>query len=464
MRSLALTGLLVAGAAAAGEPLLVPDFTPASTSEFALAFMLQEQVMEGLRAHGHIVLDNRAVAPVVGDSVTACADVPGCPFAALQQLPARAAVVGRVARNVDGALTVYVAAYEQGDSRPVDTRELEVVGGYEAAIADEVVRMVDDMLSLLGPAHAEDLVRAVELLEAADAPPVPERTVTSPPPTGTPEPRPPAPPPPVAPAIDWDGAPIELLLEGSVLEPRHLIGGEMSFRRQRRDAGEWMRRTMPHAGRVIIELRGGVGIGDVDRHADVRVALAFDGQNASEWLQEGPEPGQQPRGSIFLGYAPSTWFDFGLGVGLQYGERGLTTGYTTVEGDESAGEDVVPAAQMFLHPRLRAYLVPLGPVKPYLFVGGEVRLFDPYDIIDPPSVDYPNPPGGVYGGPLGGAGLLIDPGPVVGFFAEGSYTQHFGVRASAAQLEVGDYTGRKPAAPVGDERTIAIVGGVQFRI
>ncbi|MFT6232326.1 MAG: hypothetical protein ACJAZO_002840, partial [Myxococcota bacterium] len=157
---------VAAPAAQAGEPLLVPDFTPGSTTEFGLAFLLQGKVIDGLRQQGHIVLDNAAASPIVGDSIMSCADLPGCPFAALQQLPARAAVVGRVARTTDGALTVYVAAYEQGDSRPVDSRDFIVAGGDEDEIVREVVTMVDEMLSLLGPAPADQLMAAVDLLEA----------------------------------------------------------------------------------------------------------------------------------------------------------------------------------------------------------------------------------------------------------------------------------------------------------
>lgn len=472
MRTTALLASLVAAPALAGEPILVPDFTPASTTEFAIAFMLQQQVADALRAHGHIVLDSHAVAPVVGESIAACAEVPGCPFAALQQLPARSAVVGRVARNADGVLNVFVAAYERGDSRPVDTREIEVVGGDEGAIAESVAVMVDDMLSLLGPGSSNDLVAAVALIEAADAP-------VAPPPDPDPDPGPgllppigeTRPPPPdlptnlspvVAPvAVDWTRAPLDTLLEGSTLKPMHLVGAEGAFRRARRPPREWARRAMPHAGRAIVELRGGFTSGDVSRHADIRVALAFDRTIASEWFQEGPVYGQQPRGTLFVGYAPSTWVDFGVAGGLQYGERSISTGWTDVDGNSGSGEDGVPAVQLLLEPRFRLYLVPLGPVKPYLVAGAELRAFDPYNVIDS-DVDYPNPPGGSYGGPMGGGGLVIDAGPVVGLFAEGTYTRLLGVRANAAgQGEKPDGT---PDPPRGEGYAVSIVGGLQFRI
>ncbi len=473
-------------AAQAGEPLLVPDFTPGSTTEFGLAFLLQGKVIDGLRQQGHIVLGNQAAAPVVGDSIVSCADLPGCPFAALQQLPARAAVVGRVARTADGVLTVYVAAYEQGDSRPVDSRDFIVEGGDEDAIVTEVVIMVDEMLSLLGPAPADQLMAAVDLLEAVEDPPVAPRVEPDLAPTGPlfgePDPVIIPPAPREAPIIDpvphippdrtsragvlspsdYESAPMDVLLEGSTLSPRHVEGLGWHFRRSETPARTWNRRNMPHSGRVIVELRGGIGVGDVSRTADVRVAVAFDGQNASEWFQEGPVVGQGVRGALYVGYAPTAWIDIGSGFGLQYGQKGLTSGYSDVNGASSVGDDSVTALQFFIEPRIRLYPLPFGPVKPFIGVGAEVRLFDPYDIIDPVGVVYPDPPGGSHFGPQFSGGILFDAGPVVGVFGEASYTMHLGSRADAARMGVAP--AEAPAPPENQGYTLNFVGGLQFRI
>jgi hypothetical protein len=104
MRTL-LFGLatLLPAVAAAGEPLLVPDFTPASTSEFSLAFLLQDRVIASLEGAGHVVLTSDVVRPRVGAVVDACADTPACPIEPLRALPARVAVVVRIERR-DAAL------------------------------------------------------------------------------------------------------------------------------------------------------------------------------------------------------------------------------------------------------------------------------------------------------------------------------------------------------------------------
>ena len=194
----------------------------------------------------------------------------------------------------------------------------------------------------------------------------------------------------------------------------------------------------------------------------MRVALAFDGQNASEWFHEGPTVGQGIRGGLYVGYAPSAWFDIGVGVGLQYGAKSLTTGYSDVNGETSTGSDSVTALQFFVQPKVRLYALPFGPVKPFLGVGAEIRMFDPYDIIDPPAVNYPNPPGGVFAGPQFSGGLLFDAGPVVGFFAEASYSMHMGSRAAAAKI--GTAPANAPAPPAGQGYTLNFIGGAQFRI
>src|SRR5690606_34635000 len=88
LSAVSVTSFLLAAPAFAGEPVVLPDITPGATSDFAIAFMLQEKVLVALQRDGHIVLTADAARPVVGGALEQCADQPGCPFAALQQLPA----------------------------------------------------------------------------------------------------------------------------------------------------------------------------------------------------------------------------------------------------------------------------------------------------------------------------------------------------------------------------------------
>lgn len=455
---LALSMLTLAGPALAGEPVVFPDITPGTTSEFALAFMLQEKVQEALQAEGHVVLTQAAVEPVVGDAMNACADVPGCPFAPLQQLPANLAVVVRIVREGEG-LYGEVSVFNSADTAAIETRNILIEPGQEDSFATEVAHLTTDILTLQQPSNAEDIVEAVKLVETARWAGVAEEAEATT--TVTP---PPAPPPadPVAEPILVD-ATLEEILEDTGVRPRHLAGSRAHFENTELDPRDWLYKSTPHAGRVVIEVRGGIGLGDVDRAADVRVVTDADGSPTSEWFQEGPQYAQRVRGGLYVGYAPATWVDLGVLVGLQYGQKYLTTGYTWGENPQVVGAaDPSQAVQFHIQPRVRFYLAPVGVVKPFVLVAPELRLFDSYHIIDPETIDYPDPYGGIMAGATGGGGLIVDPSPLVGFFAEGTYTQHFGTRAAAAQL--GETPSDKPAAPEGRQYTIGIVGGVQFRI
>jgi hypothetical protein len=445
----------------AAEPVFVPEVTPGSTSEFALAFMLEERIAATLEAGGYRVLHSSGASSVVGPT-DGCADAPGCPGDALEKLPLRMALVIKVERRdgqVYGSATVFV----RGTEAAVDTRSVMIAPEREQEFADLAATLVQDAAVNLGEPDAAEVARAIALITSATPVSGSEGTVMAPKPPPPPAPEPtvvtaPLPSLPVAPPDSFESR-----LERARLSARHVAGVEKQFQRTTRPPLEWYRRNSPHAGRTIAEIRGGYGIGDVDRAADVSVDLENSGDQVSQWFQEGPREGQRLRGAVYIGYAPAAWIDVGVAAGVQYGVRGLTTGYT-VNGvqTEDAGADEADAAQLYFDPMIRLYPVMLGPVKPYAMVQGDFRLFDDYAIIDPDDADFPEPPGGAVLGVGGGGGLLIDPGPVVGFFVEGSYVKHTGIRSKAAFQ--GEPPNDPPPAPAAVGYTIGLVGGVQFRI
>jgi hypothetical protein len=90
---------------------------------------------------------------------------------------------------------------------------------------------------------------------------------------------------------------------------------------------------------------------------------------------------------------------------------------------------------------------------------------DRYQIDQPPTLTYPVPGAALIPGWIGGGGMMIDPGPIVGVFAEGSYTRHFGVRSQPLEYGQGapwpyEYT---PIDATG-ALTVAVTGGIQFRL
>lgn len=464
----------------AAEPVLMLDFTPGTANEFAVTVMIQGMVNDRLLADGHIVLSSEVVEPVVGaEAIDNCSGKPGCPNNVLRQLPTRIAVVCRLNRNGED-LFAHMELFEQSNPNPVVVRDIPLAPGQEGALAAEVSAATEWLLGQVGPSSDAVLMAAARLIAGLDpsaAPPEssivrPPPVVARPPPkmvdvedsapTGVPQPQASVVPVVQPPRLATAG--VGQLGEETGVYYRHVAGSEEHFKNSGLDPRDWVFEAMPHAGRVIFEMRAGLGLGDTDRGADIRVQLNGDSEVLVPWYQEGPVSARRPRGSIFLGYAPTTFLDVGVLLGLQYGHRQFTTGYArAVPLDvKSSGQRVVDAIQFYVQPRLRAYLVPVGPAKPYLVSGADIRVFDAYDLEQPPNFSYPIPPGGVVPGWIGGAGMLIDPSPIVGFFFEGNYTQHFGPRSELGTTGVWTFETVAPLSGV--QYTIGLVGGIQFRI
>lgn len=469
---------LGASEASAAEPVFVPDFTPVTSDEFAVSVMLQGMVVDQLLRDGDVVLTNAVVAPVLGGAALAgCALRPDCPNDLLPKLPTRIAVVAKVER-IGGQLVGNVYLYEVGVQNPVDSLYVPVASGNEHLFAADVSRAVQTLLTRIGPSPEEVLVAAARLIAGQ-----PATTGASPlaTPGGAPAPAPApttapaaAPGPPVVPHRYDGSTPHEgdlgPILDGTGITRRHLIGSEGSFRKSGLDPRDWVYRATPHAGRIEVELRAGVGLGDVDRVATVRVETTG-GDQTNGWFQEGPVAGRRVRGDLYVGYAPATMVDIGLLAGLQYGHRVLSTGIVILDNagvvvdEQVANGGDIQAVNLYLQPRVRAYLVPLGPAKPFLFTGADIRIFDRYHIDQPVTVTYPAPPGGVIPGWVGGGGMMIDPGPIVGFFAEGMVIRHFGELASVRTTSLaGPWAHEFDAIAPTTQITVGITGGVQFRL
>jgi hypothetical protein len=510
---LSFLALSVSSAALASEPVLVPEFATASPNDFVVTTMVQNLVVNRLVSDGHIVLTSDVAGRVVSpDRLMACGPSPTCPQDVLPQVPARLAVVVTTNRT-NGALTGHVELYLVGQADPAQAADVPVTPGNESLFAAEVSRLTAAMLQQIGPSPDGVLMAAAQLIAGqpvglpAPAPmplPVPQPVVVAPAPVPVPQPvvipspvantppaplvdldspdgrsRPaPAPVPTTTRVKNGDGStphegPLGPILEGTGVHERHLLGSEGSFRKSGLDPRDWMYRAMPHAGRMVIQLSSGLAMGDVER-SGVFLIERTELVQSNSWYQEGPSTARRVRGDLFVGYAPATMFDFGVQVGLQYGARNIITGF--VERDAlgevtsvSINQPVESqAVQFYIQPRVRGYLVPLGPAKPYLFTGADLRVFNSYDIDpDNDALTFIVPEAGVTPGWIGGGGLMIDPSPIVGLFAEGSYTQHFGERAVLKEEQfpsLWEHQGVGPTLGQSKQLTVVVSGGVQFRL
>ncbi|HHO50962.1 MAG TPA: hypothetical protein ENK18_08845 [Deltaproteobacteria bacterium] len=475
-------------AARAAEPVFVSTFTHADPGDTDVTAKVQALVEERLLADGHIVLDAEVVAGVVGaEAIADCPAKPDCPLSILPKIPARIAVVARMDR-LGEALVGHMELYEASYPEAFKALDVPIAGDNEHLFAAEVSRIIQTLVASVGPGPEGDRAAAASLISGEPAPapvssstpaavPKPAGAQAAQPPGITPEPGVPTTVPRGTSSAPKRGdgttphtAPIEEIIEGTGVARRHLVGSEQHFLRSGLDPRDYLYRAMPHAGRLVLELRGGLGVGDIDRIANLRVETR-DGVQTNGWYREGPSVAQNQRYSGFLGYAPATMLDLGALFGLQYGQRFLTTGIYAVDQNgeiqDSAIEQPadIQALNLYLQPRVRAYLVPVGPAKPFLLTGAELRMFGPYQVQQPDTLSYPVPGGAIVPGWVGGGGMMIDPGPIVGFFAEGTYTRHFGRRATHLEYQqVGQWPWPEGAFAETARSTVAINGGIQFRL
>lgn len=458
-----LLGVLSPLVAGAGEPVLLPDFTPSSTSDFSLAAILQQAASDELSRSGHVVLHSEVVESLVG-STYGCVDDPGCPLPQLKKLPARFAVVVGIRRSGDRVMAD-IELHEVSAEAVLERRSVEVVDGKEQMLGREIADMVTDLASVIGPADGSALVKAARIIadhEGESSASDNDSRSTRPSDKAKERPRS------DAPLTDQDR--IERALVDTDFELRHLEGVRQHFLDRDLDIRDWNYQYTPHAGRVIIEVRGAFGIGDTDRLAFVHTYQPPGRSSVDDdqhWFLEGPAQGQRLRGELYIGYAPSAWVDVGAVLGLQYGERTFDSGWYT-DDDADSAVSTVQALQFHLQPRVRLYPIRTGPFKPYLFAGLDLRFFDRWRLRNPPEgVSYVLPPGGIAVGPAGGLGILIDPSPIVGFFVEGSIVSHFTERGYYYEYQpenqppnVEDMLqGRLPAGYL-----VVVAAGVQFRL
>lgn len=415
------------------EPVLVPDFTPGTTSEFAIAYMLQQTVTAELAARGHFVVTQAGAQTVLGEGALAsCADDPTCPLAALPSLPARLAVVVRVRRlgsDVLGEVRVYQTAFPD----PVEVWDLVVQSGQEQTFAQGVAGFVDGRSELLGPVDPAVDARARALMADVDAPAAP-------------------------------GAPAATVEETSTASAQDRSPFSVGSRRAAEESGlsldAWVAAARPHAGRLLVEVRGGLRIGDVARSADVQVAATPDLQIESEWFQEGPTSGVAPMVGLAFGVAPVTWLDVAVAGDLVFGRRTVRTAWTLDGVAQEAGKANGASVMLAVQPMVRMYAPPVGAGKAMFRAGADLLMFDRYHV-DVAGLDYPEPPGGVVGGPSVGVGVALDPTAGVGTLIEVVGTRHMGLRSGPA--EDGVLVGPRPAPPEAAGWSVIVAATLQLR-
>ena len=386
---------------ASAQEVVLPAYTPQSTSDFGAAEDLTEATRQALSDRGLAYAAALDVSRRVGPSADACWDLRECVELSFERFgDARIAIVGRVGWE-DGRLSAMVRFYVHGDTSPV-----------EVIMQPVDPESMDDFTKQLA-ATAADLL---ELLPPREEPaPVP---VVEPDPEPDPEPHPG----PTPEQLEREERHAAEDLRKLDLERRSLGLPRYAFDRYKASGEpyeEWSVRNGIRARRGVIEIHVGAGGGDVDRRYDTRVWVEQDdrGGLSSQDVYEYETflQGTALETGMALGYLPTWWLEVGIFGGVQLGKKQLTTGWEQTEegSDELVDYDnrvYDPALAMLgvITPRLRFYTVPMGVVKPYLLAGFTARFHDGYSVPDLALIDYPDRGGGLSYGPTAGAGVAFD--------------------------------------------------------
>lgn len=197
------------------------------------------------------------------------------------------------------------------------------------------------------------------------------------------------------------------------------------------EVSEWLKVQRIRANNVLVEIHLGVSFGDVVRRYDTRIGLTPQLQTYGiyeydSWISGGP--GVNMGGSI--GYAPTWWLETSIYGGVVLYQKELSTGWEVQSGenpgvvieDDEVNYDPTTSAVGHIEPRIRLFMAPSGPVKPYILGAAFIRIFDGYNPPNLEAVEYSPRPGGVHVGATGGIGLAFDSYSPVGVFLEIPYT------------------------------------------
>jgi hypothetical protein len=489
--ALALALALAPTAARADDVILVPHIWAPDSMDPAYVRLLEQDLKTVLEDNDFLVLDTDAVSRGAGIDLAACdfARMPVCTTEALQSLPVRVAVLLTLQETPDATL-LYVDFYDKR-GEPFMQAELPVEIGKERKLALSVALFAVDAIVAVGPSPDAVVTAATRLVQGdarpASAPVEQGDIVVYSPTFDDDEPAPVTPDEdeddvddgPLtldggAPEDDVDGGvdeddddPVERIRDLGTLPPRLVLGAGRAFAARDEDADRWYQRRSPHAGRVILELRGGFSHSDGRRAAFSFAYLEEPTDTTPEtllWL-EGPIRGLSGRAAGYVGYAPTTWIDAGLMVGVHASQDTIAIGYLHPDEDPDLGPaNKFPVYRLFFQPRARFWPVGVGPAKPYVAVGAEATIVRNWTFTAEGAEAFARPPGGVMASFMGAAGLTLDPHPRVGLVLEVQALYHLGTLSNPRVGLGGDMVGNYPPAPKGSGFGIAPEVGFQLRL
>ena len=416
--------LLALAGTASAQDVVLPPYTPRTTSDFGLAEDLTEASWQALSSSDLSYAGPVDIRRRVGAPAEACWDVKECVPLLFERFPeARLASVGSVGWE-DGMVQAKVRFYGFGDPSPIEVVIRPVDPSAMGEFSAEMTALARDLLPLLPPREGatdggnagaavvdssqgsrQDEERQARDDEAARRADEAQRRKED------------------------ARVPPEVLAQEQAAEARRVeaerrrLGLPKCAFQRYQDSGlsyeDWSNDARVRARHGVIEFMGGVAMGDVDRRYDTRVWVEQDERGGlgtvDTYQYESFLQGRGFEGTVALGYLPVWWLEIGVSGGIQLTSKQLTTGWeqtiagsSTIVDSDSRIYDPASAMVATVMPRLRGYVLPTGVVKPFLLAGATFRMADGYSVPDLALIDYPDRPGALAYGPTVGAGVAFD--------------------------------------------------------
>jgi hypothetical protein len=463
--------LLCAWPAFAEDTILVPALVGADDLDPGWVSDVEREVIRVLNDNGLVVIDAATARRQLGGLIDDCPATqrPACVRDALMSLPPRVGLQLSMRSEADGRVILSGDFYAEDTAEPVGQLSLPVEHGREARLALQIALFALDTLHEVGPA-SPGMVQAARHMVAAPTSSTPADPPIRPTPSVDPvwdETLEDDEDPTSATAIAEDEEEAEPIREE---EPpsRYLVGLRRAYEARDDEAMAWYQRKAPHAGRFVLEVRGGIGHADVNRLAVSLLGPADQDPRQATWY-EGPRKGVGGRVDLFVGYAPTSWFDLGVIAGLWIAKDQITVGYQSDNASPTTSPAVLfTAPRASIQPRTRFWLVQTGIAKPYLGVGvdltfvGSWRFTPEASSPGGPVEPFQHPSAGLVVSPVGSLGLSIDVDPHVGIVLDGSFLYRTGPLSRNRQA--GTLVGTPPALESPAGFTIAPTLGLQFRL
>ena len=145
---------------------------------------------------------------------------------------------------------------------------------------------------------------------------------------------------------------------------------------------DWLAEQRVRTHNLIVNFSSGVAFGDVTRRYDTRHGIYQANDELGvygfyEYDSFHYDSGFQA--TVGIGFSPTWWLEMSLNGGVLLGSKELSTGWEQRHIDNKGEvlledeliQTPITAAIAQIEPILRWYLVPVGPVKPYILTGAQ---------------------------------------------------------------------------------------------